>query len=100
MRNFLCFVLSYIISPIWKDGELPVLPLSVYGAVAMAHNEDSEEYSSPHQFFFYLYDKRNVSLILHFVCVYIASSSLLKLITSLLSDDATHVVVWLGRTIL
>lgn len=44
-----------------KDGELPVLPLSVYGAVVMAHNPDSEEYSSPNQFFFYLYDKRNVS---------------------------------------
>lgn len=44
-----------------KDGELPVLPLSVYGAVVMAHNENSDEYSSPNQFFFYLYDKRNVS---------------------------------------
>ncbi|KAH0880728.1 hypothetical protein HID58_068122 [Brassica napus] len=43
-----------------QDGELPVLPLSVYGAVAMAHSENSEEYSSPYQFFFYLYDKRNV----------------------------------------
>ncbi|XP_074583067.1 peptidyl-prolyl cis-trans isomerase CYP37, chloroplastic isoform X1 [Curcuma longa] len=45
-----------------QDGELPVLPLSVYGAVAMAHNMDSEEYSSPSQFFFYLYDKRNSGL--------------------------------------
>lgn len=45
-----------------KDGELPVLPLSVYGAVAMAHSDVSEEYSSPNQFFFYLYDKRNVSV--------------------------------------
>lgn len=45
-----------------QDGELPVLPLSVYGAVAMAHNEASEEYSSPNQFFFYLYDKRNSGL--------------------------------------
>ncbi|KAJ4726256.1 Peptidyl-prolyl cis-trans isomerase chloroplastic-like [Melia azedarach] len=45
-----------------QDGELPVLPLSVYGAVAMAHNEDSEEYSAPYQFFFYLYDKRNAGL--------------------------------------
>ncbi|XVF18947.1 hypothetical protein REPUB_Repub11eG0067700 [Reevesia pubescens] len=42
-----------------QDGELGVLPLSVYGAVAMAHNEVSEQYSSPYQFFFYLYDKRN-----------------------------------------
>lgn len=45
-----------------KDGELPVLPLSVYGAVAMAHSDVSEEYSSPNQFFLFLYDKRNVSL--------------------------------------
>ncbi|XP_071723619.1 peptidyl-prolyl cis-trans isomerase CYP37, chloroplastic-like [Rutidosis leptorrhynchoides] len=45
-----------------QDGELPVLPLSVYGAVAMSHSEDSEEYSSPNQFFFYLYDKRNSGL--------------------------------------
>ncbi|OMO80396.1 hypothetical protein CCACVL1_12994 [Corchorus capsularis] len=45
-----------------QDGELPVLPLSVYGAVAMAHSEASEEYSSPFQFFFYLYDKRNAGL--------------------------------------
>ncbi|XP_008366666.1 peptidyl-prolyl cis-trans isomerase CYP37, chloroplastic isoform X2 [Malus domestica] len=45
-----------------QDGELPVLPLSVYGAVAMAHSEVSDEYSSPYQFFFYLYDKRNAGL--------------------------------------
>ncbi|KAM0898615.1 hypothetical protein ACQ4PT_021786 [Festuca glaucescens] len=45
-----------------QDGELPVLPMSVYGSVAMAHSEDSEEYSSPTQFFFYLYDKRNSGL--------------------------------------
>lgn len=51
----------------WKDGELPVLPLSVYGAVAMAHSEDSEEYSAPYQFFFYLYDKRNVSKLHHII---------------------------------
>ncbi|KAL5736245.1 hypothetical protein ACOSQ2_031033 [Xanthoceras sorbifolium] len=44
-----------------QDGELPVLPLSVYEAVAMAHSKDSEEYSAPYQFFFYLYDKRNVT---------------------------------------
>ncbi|RLN34668.1 peptidyl-prolyl cis-trans isomerase CYP37, chloroplastic [Panicum miliaceum] len=42
-----------------QDGELPVLPMSVYGAIAMAHSVDSDEYSSPTQFFFYLYDKRN-----------------------------------------
>ncbi|KAJ1291471.1 hypothetical protein BS78_02G317300 [Paspalum vaginatum] len=45
-----------------QDGELPVLPMSVYGAVAMAHSADSDEYSSPTQFFFYLYDKRNSGL--------------------------------------
>ncbi|KAK4255758.1 hypothetical protein QN277_008713 [Acacia crassicarpa] len=45
-----------------QDGELPVLPLSVYGSLAMAHSEDSDEYSSPYQFFFYLYDKRNSGL--------------------------------------
>lgn len=45
-----------------QDGELPVLPLSVYGAVAMAHSDVSEEYSSPSQWFFYLYDKRNAGL--------------------------------------
>lgn len=45
-----------------QDGELPVLPLSVYGAVAMAHSDVSDEYSSPSQFFFYLYDKRNSGL--------------------------------------
>ncbi|XP_059443652.1 peptidyl-prolyl cis-trans isomerase CYP37, chloroplastic isoform X1 [Corylus avellana] len=45
-----------------QDGELPVLPLSVYGAVAMAHSEVSEESSSPYQFFFYRYDKRNAGL--------------------------------------
>ncbi|KAH0986725.1 hypothetical protein GBA52_013902 [Prunus armeniaca] len=31
-----------------QDGELPTLPLSVYGAVAMAHSEVNEEYSSPY----------------------------------------------------
>lgn len=45
-----------------QDGELPVLPLSVYGAVAMAHNKTSEDFSSPSQFFFYLYDRRNSGL--------------------------------------
>ncbi|GAB2258860.1 hypothetical protein Droror1_Dr00015020 [Drosera rotundifolia] len=45
-----------------QDGELPILPLSVYGAVAMAHSDVSEEFSSPSQFFFYLYDKRNSGL--------------------------------------
>lgn len=45
-----------------QDGELPVLPLSVYGAVAMAHNPTSEDYSAPSQFFFYLYDRRSAGL--------------------------------------
>lgn len=79
VRKLFHFLLSYIISSTWKDGELPVLPLSVYGAVAMAHNEDSEEYSSPCQFFFYLYDKRNVSLILYFVYKYIFKQFLIEI---------------------
>jgi len=33
----------------------------------MAHSENSEEYSSPYQFFFYLYDKRNVSITPNFL---------------------------------
>jgi cyclophilin family peptidyl-prolyl cis-trans isomerase len=45
---------------LFKDGELPILPLSVYGAVAMAHNPTSEDFSAPSQFFFYLYDRRSV----------------------------------------
>ncbi|CAM6034477.1 unnamed protein product [Sphagnum compactum] len=45
-----------------QDGELPILPLSVYGAVAMAHNPTSEDFSAPSQFFFYLYDRRSSGL--------------------------------------
>ncbi|MCO5553244.1 hypothetical protein L7F22_006765 [Adiantum nelumboides] len=45
-----------------QDGELPVLPLSVYGAVAMAHSPKSEDFSAPSQFFFYLYDRRSAGL--------------------------------------
>lgn len=45
-----------------QDGELPVLPLSVYGAVAMAHSPKSQDFSAPSQFFFYLYDKRSAGL--------------------------------------
>lgn len=63
-KSFFSFLFSLTDIPLLfmrKDGELPVLPLSVYGAVAMAHSENSDEYSSPYQFFFYLYDKRSVS---------------------------------------
>ncbi|XP_031500908.1 peptidyl-prolyl cis-trans isomerase CYP37, chloroplastic [Nymphaea colorata] len=45
-----------------QDGELPILPLSVYGAIAMAHSPDSDEYSSASQFFIYLYDRRSAGL--------------------------------------
>ncbi|CAN6691149.1 unnamed protein product [Malus baccata var. baccata] len=45
-----------------SGNSLPILPLSVYGAVAMAHSEVSEEYSSPYQFFFHLYGKRYAGL--------------------------------------
>lgn len=61
-----------------KDGELPVLPLSVYGSVVMAHSAVSEELSSPNQFFFYLYDKRNVSKIFSNNIDEIYISSMLK----------------------
>ncbi|KAK7409886.1 hypothetical protein VNO78_00269 [Psophocarpus tetragonolobus] len=44
------------------DGELSVLPLSVYGAIVMAHKEACDENSSPYKFFFYLYDKRSAGL--------------------------------------
>ncbi|KAK9007036.1 hypothetical protein V6N11_019364 [Hibiscus sabdariffa] len=54
-NHFPITVYSHSFYPSWKDGELPVLPLSVYGAVAMAHSDVSEEYSSPYQIFFYLY---------------------------------------------
>lgn len=59
---YICCACAYgLFLSLRKDGELPVLPLSVYGAVAMAHSDVSDENSSPSQFFFYLYDKRNVS---------------------------------------
>eukprot|EP00897_Mesotaenium_endlicherianum_P004182 jgi/Mesen1/3792/ME000206S02972 len=45
-----------------QDGEIPVLPLSVFGSVAMAHSATSEGFSSPDQFFFYLYDRRSSGL--------------------------------------
>lgn len=45
-----------------QDGELPVLPLSVFGATAMAHSPNSDTFSHPSQFFFYLYDKRSSGL--------------------------------------
>eukprot|EP00270_Netrium_digitus_P006019 TRINITY_DN1814_c0_g1_i1.p1 TRINITY_DN1814_c0_g1~~TRINITY_DN1814_c0_g1_i1.p1 ORF type:complete len:475 (+),score=109.48 TRINITY_DN1814_c0_g1_i1:50-1474(+) len=45
-----------------QDGELPVLPLSVYGSVAMSHSVSSDMSSHPSQFFFFLYDKRNSGL--------------------------------------
>ncbi|GAV87274.1 hypothetical protein CFOL_v3_30700 [Cephalotus follicularis] len=42
-------------------------PLYKTTLIATAHSEVSEEYSSPSQFFFYLYDKRSVSVNLLFV---------------------------------
>lgn len=63
-----------------------MLPLSVYGAVVMAHSDDSEEYSSPNQFFFYRYDKRNVSsnIVLSFMTCIFYTPYLLK------EDDNTR----------
>ena len=43
-----------------QSGELPVLPLSIYGAVAMAHPSDPdipEGYAAANEFFLYKYDK-------------------------------------------
>eukprot|EP00898_Chlorokybus_atmophyticus_P004464 jgi/Chlat1/5018/Chrsp32S08951 len=46
-----------------QEGEFPVLPLSIYGAVAMAHAPDGDiSYSDPDQWFFYLYDRRQSGL--------------------------------------
>ncbi|PSC69067.1 peptidyl-prolyl cis-trans cyclophilin-type [Micractinium conductrix] len=49
-----------------RSGELPVLPLSIYGAVAMAHVPDSEGgangYVSSRQFFIYKFSKQQAGL--------------------------------------
>lgn len=49
-----------------RSGELPVLPLSIYGAVAMAHLPESEGggsgYVSGQQWFIYKFDKQQAGL--------------------------------------
>ncbi|CAI5476940.1 unnamed protein product [Closterium sp. Yama58-4] len=45
-----------------QDGELPVLPMSVFGAMVMAHSPESDSFSHPSQFFLYKYDKRRSGL--------------------------------------
>lgn len=61
-----------------------MLPLSVYGAVVMAHSDVSDEYSSPNQFFFYRYDKSFVSSIWHYVIFFFATSDIMSLSDSLI----------------
>ncbi|CAI5518212.1 unnamed protein product [Closterium sp. Naga37s-1] len=45
-----------------QDGELPVLPMSVFGAMVMAHSPETDSFSHPSQFFLYKYDKRRSGL--------------------------------------
>ena len=41
-----------------QAGELPVLPMSIYGAVAMAHAPDADEgFAAADEFFIYKYDR-------------------------------------------
>lgn len=41
-----------------QAGELPVLPMSIYGAVAMAHAPDADEgFAAADEFFIYKFDK-------------------------------------------
>mmetsp|Transcript_24835 Transcript_24835/g.41499 ORF Transcript_24835/g.41499 Transcript_24835/m.41499 type:complete len:455 (+) Transcript_24835:121-1485(+) len=44
-----------------SGGEYPGLPMSLFGSVAMTHQEDSFD-SDPAKFFFYLFDKANSGL--------------------------------------
>ena len=43
-----------------QDGEYPVLPMSVYGAVAMAHSPTNAYASSSDAFFIYKFDRQNM----------------------------------------
>ncbi|GAQ83308.1 cyclophilin-like peptidyl-prolyl cis-trans isomerase family protein [Klebsormidium nitens] len=45
-----------------QGGEIPILPISVYGAVVAAHDPSSEALSSASQMFFYLYDRKFAGL--------------------------------------
>ena len=46
-----------------QAGELPVLPMSIYGSVAMAHAPDADEgFAAADEFFIYKYDKGSSGL--------------------------------------
>lgn len=46
-----------------QAGELPVLPMSIYGAVAMAHAADADEgFAAADEFFIYKYDRASSGL--------------------------------------
>lgn len=46
-----------------QAGELPVLPMSIYGAVAMAHVADADEgFAAADEFFIYKYDRASSGL--------------------------------------
>ena len=46
-----------------QAGELPVLPMSIYGAVAMAHAADADEgFAAADEFFIYKYDRGSSGL--------------------------------------
>eukprot|EP00899_Mesostigma_viride_P009366 jgi/Mesvir1/18430/Mv14297-RA.1 len=44
------------------EGEFPIIPMSIYGAVCLAHAPSNPSASSSSDFFIYLYDKRNSGL--------------------------------------
>ena len=46
-----------------QAGELPVLPMSIYGSVAMAHVADADEgFAAADEFFIYKYDRASSGL--------------------------------------
>ncbi len=46
-----------------QAGELPVLPMSIYGSVAMAHAPDADEgFAAADEFFIYKYDRASSGL--------------------------------------
>ena len=40
-----------------RSGELPVLPLSIYGALAMSHGPDGADSAAADEFFIYKFDR-------------------------------------------
>ena len=40
-----------------RNGELPVLPLSIYGALAMSHGPDGADSAAADEFFIYKFDR-------------------------------------------